>query len=88
MEAATGEKTFPLGSGSVGEKTNCQSSEKTVEAVNTDSTNRIVHFQHFVDKFDTEDNDETGENTDDGCGSRGNGVTAGSDGYQTCQRSV
>ena len=88
METAAGEKSLPFGTGSIREKTDGQSAEKTVEPMDTDCTDRIVYFQDFINKFNTENNDETGQDTNDGSRSRRNGIAACSDGYQTGQGAV
>ena len=76
METTACEKTFPLGTCTVGEKTDSKSSESTVKTVNANSTNRVINFENFINKFNTKYYNESGEDSDDSCRCRRYGITA------------
>ena len=88
METTACEKTLPLGTCTVGEKTDSKSSESTVKTVNANSTNRVINFENFINKFNTKYYNESGEDSDDSCRCRRYGITACCDGYQSCKRTV
>ena len=88
METTACEKTFPLGTCTVGEKTDSKSSESTVKTVNANSTNRVINFENFINKFNTKYYNESGEDSDNSCRCRRYGIAACGDGYQSCKRTV
>ena len=56
--------------------------------MNADSTNRVIDFEYFINKFNTKYYNKTRSDTDDSCRCRRNGITTCCDRYQTCKRSV
>ena len=48
------------------EETNEDGADSTAAAVNSDGADRIVDFEFLINEFDNDNNENTGNNTDDG----------------------
>ena len=56
--------------------------------MDTNCAYRIVNFQNLINKFNTKYNYKTGNDADDRCRSRRNGITGCCNCHKTCKRAV
>ena len=54
----------------------------------TDSTNRVINFEKFVNKLNTKYYDKSGNDSDDSCRGRRYGIAACCDRYQSCKGTI